>query len=145
MPPGGRFNMESFLAYAIDRLLAKACSEGRKNHALQLNIHLNNCRIHSSNASTQFGWKLCHYGSSFAMRSNRVSRPKCSIFSAELNYARQLHALHSVITVNQPSPFRNRKGLMENEICSIIGRKNTIKIYALRPDDWLALHRRFLP
>jgi hypothetical protein len=49
------------------------------------------------------------------------------------------------MTVNQLSLFRNHKGLMENEICPILGRKNAIKICPLKPDDWLALRRRFLP
>jgi hypothetical protein len=65
----------------------------------------------------------------------RMSDSRCSIFSAERNYVRQFHALHKVMTVNLPSPFRNRKGLMENEICSILGSKNAIKICALRLDD----------
>jgi hypothetical protein len=66
-----------------------------------------------------------------------------SVFSAERNYAKQFHALHGVKTMNHPSPFRNGKCLMENEICSILDCKYVVKICALRPDDWLALRRRF--
>jgi hypothetical protein len=76
---------------------------------------------------------------------HRVSRPKWSIFSAKHNYVRQFHALHRMMTVNQLSPFRNRKGLMQNETCSKLGRKNSIKICTSRPDDWPAPCRRFLP
>jgi hypothetical protein len=53
--------------------------------------------------------------------------PSVVFFSAEHHYVKQFHSLHRVMTVNQPSPFRNRKCLMENEICSILGCKNAPK------------------
>jgi hypothetical protein len=52
--------------------------------------------------------------------SFRASRPKEGIFSADRNYIKQFHALHKVKTINHSSPFRNHKGLMENEICSFL-------------------------
>jgi hypothetical protein len=58
MPPGGRFNTEYFLTHITDLLVAKVFPEGRKSHALRLSIHLDNCRVHSSNASKQFLKKI---------------------------------------------------------------------------------------
>jgi hypothetical protein len=37
----------------MDLLLATAFPEGRISHALRLDLHLHNCRAHSSNASKQ--------------------------------------------------------------------------------------------
>jgi hypothetical protein len=54
MPPEVRFKAEYFLTHITDPLVAKAFSERRKCHALRLSIHLDNCRVHSSNASKQF-------------------------------------------------------------------------------------------
>jgi hypothetical protein len=38
-------------------------------------------------------------------------------------------------TMNHPSPFRNCKGLMQNEMCPILDRENAVKIFKLRADD----------
>jgi hypothetical protein len=38
----------------MNPLLVKVFPEGRKRHALGLSVHLDNCRVHSSNASKQF-------------------------------------------------------------------------------------------
>jgi hypothetical protein len=64
----------------------------------------------------------------------RVSRPKCSILSAGRNYVKQLHALHKAKTMNHSPPFKNPKGLMENEMCSIFDRKNSVKVCTSRPE-----------
>jgi histone-lysine N-methyltransferase SETMAR len=54
MPHGGCFNTEYFLIHIINPLLTKVFQEGRKSHALRLSVHLDNCWVHSSNASNQF-------------------------------------------------------------------------------------------
>jgi hypothetical protein len=38
----------------MDSLLAKVFPDGRKSYALRLSAHLDNCRVHSSNASKYF-------------------------------------------------------------------------------------------
>jgi hypothetical protein len=53
MPPWKRFKADHFLIYVIDPLLVKVFSEG-KNHALRLNVHLDNCLVHSSNAAKEY-------------------------------------------------------------------------------------------
>jgi histone-lysine N-methyltransferase SETMAR len=53
-PARGRFSTEYFFTDLIDPLLAKLFVEGKKSRALRLNVHLNNCRVHSSNALKQF-------------------------------------------------------------------------------------------
>jgi hypothetical protein len=53
MPSGGCSNTEYFLTHIIDPLLAKVFPERRKNYALRLSVHLDNCRVDSSNASKQ--------------------------------------------------------------------------------------------
>jgi hypothetical protein len=37
----------------VDRLLANVFPEGRKRHALRLNVRLDNCQVHSLNRSKQ--------------------------------------------------------------------------------------------
>jgi hypothetical protein len=38
----------------MDPLLARVFPVGRKSYAVRLSVHLDNCRVHSSNASQQF-------------------------------------------------------------------------------------------
>jgi hypothetical protein len=78
-------------------------------------------------------WKIGPWSS--PIRIYRASRPKCSIFSGEQNYVKQIHALQRVKTMNHPLPFRSCKGLMENEMCSILDRKNPVKICPFGLDD----------
>jgi hypothetical protein len=54
MPPGRNFNAEHFFTHIAEPLLAKIFSEGRKSHALRLNVHLHNSLVHFSNALKQF-------------------------------------------------------------------------------------------
>jgi hypothetical protein len=51
MLPRGFLNTEYFLIHIMDPLLAKVFPEGRKGHARRLSVHLDNCRVHSSNGS----------------------------------------------------------------------------------------------
>jgi hypothetical protein len=46
--------------------VAKVLPDGGRNRALQLSVHLNNCRVHSSNESKQFSPKFSRYCSSSA-------------------------------------------------------------------------------
>jgi hypothetical protein len=61
--------------------------------------------------------------------------PKCGTISAEPNSVKLFHALHKIMTMNYPPPFRNRKDLMENEMGSVLDRKGIMQIRTLRPDD----------
>jgi hypothetical protein len=53
--------------------------------------------------------------------------PKRIVFSAERNYVRQFHALHGVLRVNQSSPLRNRKDLMETKYARFLVIKMPLK------------------
>jgi hypothetical protein len=48
------FNTEYFSTRITDLLLEKVYPERRKSHAPLLNVHLDNCWVHSSNASKNF-------------------------------------------------------------------------------------------
>jgi hypothetical protein len=98
-------NRTAYLVSVVDSLLSLRCH--RMAHLISFTV------------LAFWVYHFCHH--------YRVYHPKCSIFSAERDYVKQFQASHWVKTINHPSPFRNRKGLMEIKICSILDRKNAVK------------------
>jgi hypothetical protein len=54
----GNFDIEYFLTHVMNPLLSKVLPHGRKSHALRLNLHLDNCWVHSLNALKQSLMKI---------------------------------------------------------------------------------------
>jgi hypothetical protein len=58
MPSEVSFNTEYFLTLIMDPLLAKVFPERGESFACRLNVYLDNCRVHSSNACKTFLMKI---------------------------------------------------------------------------------------
>jgi hypothetical protein len=134
--------------YLPDLAIADFCLFGRLNQQLsgrtldgEQNVfkavtEILNAFLKDEAKSVFLHWKeRCQWVADHNGELDGVSHTKCSIFSAERNYVKQFHELHRVKAMNYSSPFRNRKGLIESEMCAILDRKHAVKIFTLRPDE----------